>query len=65
MQAGVVPIDTAAVASELQKIWNREDAMQWAELYTNVFPNYALLIESYMKAQEVEKKHEQLDSQRK
>jgi len=28
VQAGVVPMDTAAVASELQKTWNREDAMQ-------------------------------------
>ena len=64
VQAGVVPMDTAAVASELQKTWNREDAMQWAELYTRIFPNYQLLIESYMKAQEVEKNHEQLDSTR-
>jgi nicotinamidase-related amidase len=34
VQAGVVPIDTAAVASELQKTWNRNDADDWAELYT-------------------------------
>jgi hypothetical protein len=46
VQAGVVPIDTGAVAGELQKTWNR------------------LLMESYAKAQEVEKQHEQLDSQR-
>lgn len=26
VQAGVVPMDTAAVASELQRTWNREDA---------------------------------------
>jgi len=64
VQAGVVPMDTAAVASELQKTWHRDDAMQWAELYTNIFPNYALLIESYMKAQEVLKNNEQLDSAR-
>jgi len=65
MQAGVVPIDTAAVASELQKTWNREDAAQWAEAYTGIFPNYQLLIESYTKAQEVVQKNEQLDSLRK
>ncbi|QNP40713.1 hydrolase [Lysobacter solisilvae (ex Woo and Kim 2020)] len=64
VQAGVVPMDTAAVASELQKTWHREDAMAWAEVYTQIFPNYQLLIESYMKAQDVEKNHEQLDSQR-
>lgn len=64
VQAGVVPMDTAAVASELQKTWNREDAMQWAEVYTKVFPAYQLLIESYSKAQEVVKNNEVLDSQR-
>ncbi|WP_354684508.1 isochorismatase family protein [Cupriavidus necator] len=64
VQAGVVPMDTAAVASELQQTWNRPDAQQWAEVYTQIFPAYRLLIESYTKAQEVEKKHEVLDSQR-
>lgn len=63
-QAGVVPMDTAAVASEIQRTWNRDDALQWAEVYTNIFPNYQLLIESYLKAQDVQKNHEQLDSQR-
>ncbi|MBB3275735.1 MULTISPECIES: hydrolase [unclassified Pseudoxanthomonas] len=64
VQAGVVPMDTAAVASELQKTWHRDDAQQWAEIYTQIFPNYQLLIESYMKAQDVQKNHEALDSQR-
>ncbi|MEN5221598.1 hydrolase [Stenotrophomonas sp. TWI602] len=63
-QAGVVPMDTAAVASEIQRTWHRDDAQQWAEIYTKIFPNYQLLIESYMKAQDVEKNHEKLDSQR-
>jgi nicotinamidase-related amidase len=63
-QAGVVPMDTAAVASELQRTWHRDDAQQWAEIYTHIFPNYQLLIESYMKAQEVQKNQEQLDSAR-
>ncbi|MFZ5675895.1 MAG: hydrolase [Pseudomonadota bacterium] len=65
VQAGVVPIDTAAVASELQRTWHRDDAQQWAEVYTKIFPEYQLLIDSYLKAQQVEKDHEQLDSQRK
>ncbi len=65
VQAGVVPMDTAAVASEIQKTWNREDAQEWAGVYTKIFPAYQLLIESYLKAQEVEKNHEQLDSARK
>lgn len=64
VQAGVVPMDTAAVASEIQRTWNRDDAQQWAEVYTKIFPNYQLLIESYLKAQDVQQNHEQLDSQR-
>lgn len=65
VQAGVVPIDTGAVLSERQQTWNRADAQQWAAAYGEVFPPYQLLIESYMKAQEVVKNHEQLDSERK
>ncbi|WP_457660757.1 hydrolase [Sinorhizobium medicae] len=64
VQAGVVPMDTAAVASELQRTWHRDDAMQWAEIYTKIFPPYALLIESYKKAQDVIANNEQLDSAR-
>ncbi|QTB98767.1 hydrolase [Alcaligenes sp. SORT26] len=64
VQAGIVPIDVGAVASELQKTWNREDAQEWAQVYTKIFPSYQLLIESYMKAQDVLKNQEQLDSQR-
>jgi hypothetical protein len=65
VQAGVIPMDTAAVASELQKTWNRDDALQWAEVYTKIFPEYQLLIESYTKAQEVATQNEKLDSARK
>lgn len=64
VQAGVVPVDTAAVASELQKTWHRDDAQEWAEIYSRLFPSYQLLIESYGKAQEVATKHETLDSAR-
>jgi hypothetical protein len=65
VQAGAVPMDTAAVASELQRTWNRDDAQQWAEVYTKIFPSYQLLIESYMKAQDVVNNNEVLDSSRK
>jgi nicotinamidase-related amidase len=64
VQAGVVPMDTAAVASEIQRTWNRPDALQWAEVYTRIFPEYQLLIESYGKAQAVARSGEPLDSQR-
>jgi len=64
VQAGVVPMDTAAVASEIQKTWNRDDALEWAQVYTHIFPAYQLLIESYTKAQEVIKNSEVLDSAR-
>ncbi|GAA1620229.1 MULTISPECIES: hydrolase [Brevibacterium] len=62
VQAGVVPIDVAAVASELQHTWNREDSGEWAQAYTQIFPEYQLLIESYAKAQEVERTQETADS---
>jgi nicotinamidase-related amidase len=64
VQAGVVPIDTAAVASELQRTWHREDAAEWAQVYTKIFPSYQLLIESYGKAQQVVTEQETLDSER-
>lgn len=64
-QAGVVPCGIAAVAAEVQGTWAREDAMAWAGVYAAAFPSYLLAIESYMKAQEVAKSNEQLDSQRK
>lgn len=64
VQAGVVPMDTAAVASEIQRTWNRDDALEWAQVYTQIFPAYQLLIESYCKAQEVVTNHETLDSAR-
>lgn len=64
VQAGVVPMDTAAVASEIQKTWNRADAQEWAQVYTQIFPAYQLLMESYAKAQDVISHNEILDSNR-
>ena len=58
LQAGVVPMDSAAVCSEIQGTWNRDDAAQWAEAYAALFPPYQLLIESYTKAQETFTRHE-------
>jgi nicotinamidase-related amidase len=64
VQAGVVPLDTAAVTAEIQQTWNRDDAMEWAELWGSVFTEYGLLSESYQKAQDVVTNQEKLDSQR-
>jgi nicotinamidase-related amidase len=52
-QAGVIPTSTNAVLCETHRTWNRPDAARLAQLYTMVAPNYAALIESYQKAQEV------------
>jgi nicotinamidase-related amidase len=52
VQAGVIPIDTLAVVSELQKTWNRPDAADYADLFADqMMPHYRLLIESHQKAQ--------------
>src|SRR5712692_418142 len=59
-QAGVVPISANAVLCELQRTWNRPDAAEIAKLYTMVAPNYAAVMESYQKAQEVFKEKEHL-----
>lgn len=56
VQAGVIPIDTVAVISELQKTWNRPEALEFANLYADYpMPHYRLLIESYDKAQAAQK----------
>ena len=53
IQTGVVPTSTNAVLSETHRTWNRPDAAELAKLYALVAPNYAAVIESYEKAQEV------------
>jgi nicotinamidase-related amidase len=53
VQAGVVPITTNAVVSELHRTWNRPDAAKWGELYGIVAPNYRAAAESFQKAAEV------------
>lgn len=51
-QAGVIPTTTNAVLSEAHRTWNRPEAGDLAGLYALVAPNYAAVIESYLKAQE-------------
>ena len=52
-QAGIVPTTANAVICELHRTWNRPEAVELAKLYTIVAPNYAAVMESYQKAQEV------------
>jgi nicotinamidase-related amidase len=54
-QAGVVPTSTNAVLCEFQRHWNRSNNAEFAQLYTQVAPNYGAVIESYQKALEVGK----------
>jgi nicotinamidase-related amidase len=56
VQAGAMPIDTYAVLAELMSTWNRPDAMEFAGVMVEyIVPPYRALIESYDKAQSVEK----------
>src|SRR5439155_23779252 len=55
-QAGAMPIDTYAVLAELMSTWNRPDAREFAAvLVDHLVPPYRALIESYDKAQSVQK----------
>jgi nicotinamidase-related amidase len=54
--AGAVPIDTYAVLAELMSTWNRADAMDFAQVMVDhIVPPYRALMESYDKAQNVQK----------
>ena len=53
VQGGVIPISANALLSELHRTWRRPEAAELAKLYGLVAPNYAAVIESYQKAQEV------------
>lgn len=55
IQAGVIPTSTNAVLGEAHRTWNRPEAAELAKLYALVAPNYAAVIESYQKAQDVAK----------
>ena len=56
VQAGAIPIDTYAVLGELMETWNRPDAMEFAQIATDhIVPRFRALIESYEKAQSVQR----------
>jgi nicotinamidase-related amidase len=55
VQGGVIPTSTNAVLSEVHRTWNRPEAAEIAKLYALVSPNYAAVVESYQKAQDVMK----------
>ena len=55
-QAGAIPTDTYAVLCELMGTWNRPDAMDFAQIMVDhIVPPYRALMESYNKAQSVQK----------
>jgi nicotinamidase-related amidase len=55
-QAGAIPIDTYAVLAEIMSTWNRPDAMEFAGVMVDhIVPPYRALMESYDKAQSVQK----------
>lgn len=53
VQGGVTPISTNALLSEAHRTWARPEAAKLAELYALVAPNYAAVMESYLRAQAV------------
>lgn len=55
-QAGVIPTSTNAVLCEAHRTWARPEAAELAKLYMLTAPNYAAVMESYLRAQEVGEK---------
>jgi nicotinamidase-related amidase len=54
-QGGIKPTTTNSILSELHRTWARPEAADLAQLYGLVSPNYAAVIESYVRAQEAAK----------
>ena len=52
-QAGAIPMDTFAMVAELMRTWNRPEGSKFAEILSELVPEYRCLIESYNKAQAV------------
>ena len=52
-QAGVIPTSANAVLCESHRTWKRPEAAELAKLYGLIAPNYAAVMESYQKAQDV------------
>lgn len=56
VQAGAIPIDMFALLGEIMGTWNRPDAMNFAAIMVeHIVPPYRALMESYDKAQNVQK----------
>lgn len=56
VQAGAIPVDMFALLGELMSTWNRPDAMDFAAVMVeHIVPPYRALMESYDKAQSVQK----------
>ena len=56
VQAGAIPIDMFALLGEIMGTWNRPDAMDFAAIMVDhIVPPYRALMESYDKAQGVQK----------
>jgi len=53
IQGGIIPTSASAVLSETHRTWKRPEAAEIAKLYGLVAPNYAAVMESYQKAQDV------------
>jgi nicotinamidase-related amidase len=55
VQGGIIPTTANAVICEMHRTWNRPEAAELAQLYTMVAPNYRAVMESYQRAQQVQK----------
>lgn len=64
VQAGVVPIDTGGCMAELEATLNRPDVNDWGMATAHIYPKYPLLYEAYLKAQDVVRNNEVLDSEK-
>jgi len=51
-QAGIIPVTTNVIVTEVQRTWARPDAAQYADLYGEFAPHYRAVIESFNKAQD-------------
>lgn len=54
-QAGAIPTDTFAMCAELMRTWNRPEGSAFAEILAGICPEYQCLIESYNKAQQIQR----------
>lgn len=55
-QAGAIPTDTFAIVAELVQTWNRPEGSQFAAILSeHVCPEYKCLMESFDKAQQIQR----------